>query len=87
MKVRLVRIDNSRGIRIPQELLSPYRLKEGTELELEQRREGLLIRAPGSSVAELPWGAAYREMDAEDAERTEWRDGDATAGHQRWRDE
>jgi antitoxin component of MazEF toxin-antitoxin module len=80
MKVRLVRIGNSRGIRIPQELLRVYGLQEGAELELEERREGILLSVQRGSRGLLPWKVAYQEMAAESAEAEEWSEWDATAG-------
>jgi len=45
MKTKLVRVGNSRGIRIPQGLLKSYAIEEGDALELEETREGILIRS------------------------------------------
>ena len=45
MKTKLVRVGNSRGIRIPQGLLELYAIEEGDALELEETREGILIRS------------------------------------------
>lgn len=83
MKVRLIRIGNSRGIRIPQELLRIYGLQEGAELELEERREGILLSVGTASPGLVSWNAAYKEMAAESAEREEWSEWDATAGDSR----
>jgi antitoxin MazE len=80
MKTKLVRIGNSRGIRIPQQLLRAYDLREGCELEIEERREGLLLRAGARRPNLLSWAEAYREMAAESAESMEWAEWDATAG-------
>jgi len=80
MKARLIRIGNSRGIRFPSRLIKMYRLREGTELEIEERREGLLVRVGKPAAGRLSWEDAYREMSAESAERAEWSAWDATAG-------
>lgn len=80
MKARLVRIGNSRGVRIPQDLLRLYELREGAELQLEEHRDGILLRPVGGSAGKLPWAAAYREMAAEAAEASEWAEWDAAAG-------
>jgi len=80
MKTKLVRIGNSRGIRIPQQLLRAYDLREGCELDLEERREGLLLRVGARKPGLLSWAEAYREMAAESAEVAEWADWDVTAG-------
>ena len=62
MKARLIRIGNSRGIRIPQELVRLYNLREGAELELEKRQEGILVRAVESTDGVIPWDAAYQPI-------------------------
>jgi antitoxin component of MazEF toxin-antitoxin module len=83
MKASLVRIGNSRGVRIPRELLSLFGLHEGDELELEARREGILVRPLALTERTLSWAAAYDEMAAEPAEGAEWQEWDATAGDSR----
>ncbi len=80
MKTRLVRIGNSQGIRIPRELVRLYDLQEGAELELDRRREGILVRVVKGSRGTFPWDAAYKEMAAEAAEFAEWSEWDATTG-------
>jgi antitoxin component of MazEF toxin-antitoxin module len=80
MTVRLIRIGNSRGIRLPHDLLRRYRLQEGAELQIEERREGLLVRIGNKSARRTSWEDAYREMAAESAEQQEWSDWDTTAG-------
>jgi antitoxin MazE len=83
MKTRLVRIGNSQGIRIPRDLVRLYGLREGAELDLDRRREGILVRVVRASRGTLPWEAAYKEMAAEAAELAEWSDWDATTGDSR----
>lgn len=80
MKAELVRIGNSRGLRIPRKLLDMYGLKEGDELELEERRDGILIKPGQRSGTKLSWESAYKEMAEEDAERAEWAEWDFLAG-------
>jgi antitoxin MazE len=58
MKTRIVRVGNSRGIRIPKLLLDQTGLQG--EVEITARDKGLVIRA-----ARKPrdgWAAAFREM-------------------------
>ncbi len=76
MRTQLVRIGNSRGVRLPQNLLSLYRLKEGDEFELEERQEGILLRPARSDREKLSWEASYAEMAAEPEEAAEWADWD-----------
>jgi antitoxin component of MazEF toxin-antitoxin module len=80
MKARLVRIGNSRGIRIPKELIRLFDLREGTVLELEERRDGILLRVDRSPEPKLPWDLAYKEMADEIAESEEWSEWDSTVG-------
>jgi antitoxin MazE len=78
MKAILVRIGNSRGIRLPRRLLALYGINEKDELELEERAEGILIRPAQRADSKLSWDAAYREMASESAETEEWSEWDRT---------
>jgi antitoxin component of MazEF toxin-antitoxin module len=80
MTARLIRIGNSRGFRLPNELVRLYRLREGDELQLEERREGLLVRMGKPTSGLVSWEDAYRELATDAAEREEWSDWDAAAG-------
>ena len=80
MKTKLVRIGSSKGVRIPKGIIRVYGLKEGSVLDIEERREGLLLRVAGTAPGRQSWTEAYREMAAESSEATEWADWDATAG-------
>jgi antitoxin component of MazEF toxin-antitoxin module len=80
MTTRVTRIGNSRGIQIPRELLDLYGLSDGAELELEERREGILLRVKGRRPARLSWEDAFREMATDAAEREEWPDWDELPG-------
>lgn len=75
--LKVVRIGNSRGVRLPAPLLARYRIKN--EVSAEQRPEGILLR----SVADdrLSWEetaramAATRDDDFSDLEKTAVADG------------
>jgi len=54
-----------------------YRLKEGDELELEERPEGIMLRPQKPLDSKLSWEDAYRQMAAEVAEQVEWSDWDS----------
>jgi len=58
MRTRIVRIGNSRGIRIPKPLLDQSGLGEEVELEVEEGR--IVIRAV--SEPRRGWGDAFRAM-------------------------
>jgi antitoxin MazE len=60
MKTRIVRIGNSRGIRIPKPLLEQARLREEVELEVLDNR--LVISS--SDHPRTGWEAAFRAMAA-----------------------
>lgn len=80
MNARLIRIGNSRGFRLPNELVRLYRLREGDEVQLEERREGLLVRMGRPTAGRATWENAYRELATEAAEHEEWSAWDTTAG-------
>jgi antitoxin component of MazEF toxin-antitoxin module len=78
MRTTLIRIGNSRGLRLPKKLLSLYGIRENDPLELEERAEGILIRPAGIANNKLSLEEAYREMAAEADEASEWSEWDAT---------
>lgn len=80
MTVKITRIGNSRGVRLPREVLALYRLDEGDSLELEQRPEGILLTKVQPAAGQLSYADSYREMAAEVAESAEWDLWDSAAG-------
>ena len=76
MKAQLIKIGNSRGLRLPQRLLELYRIGEGDEIELQEMAEGILLIPLRSLNAKLSWAESYREMAAEAAESEEWAEWD-----------
>jgi antitoxin MazE len=79
MKAKLIRIGNSKGLRIPQSLLELYEVKEGGTVELEARRDGILLRPLPEKAPKESWEASYQAMAEEAAERAEWSEWDAVA--------
>lgn len=69
--LKVVRIGNSRGVRIPRELLSKYRIEEA--VVVEERSDGLLLH--GTDDRRLSWEDTYRQAAKED-----WRDFESTLG-------
>ena len=61
MKTAIVRIGNSRGIRIPKPLLEQCQLRDTVEIEV--RDGGLLIR--GVAEPRSGWDDAFRRMHAQ----------------------
>jgi len=58
MKTKIVKIGNSRGVRIPKSLIDETGLETEVELEIEN---GQIIIKPISGNRET-WGAAFRKM-------------------------
>ena len=77
MKAALIRIGNSRGIRIPKVHLEQYRFDDA--VELEPRQDHLVIRP--ATPARAGWDDAFRQMcengddallDADNPPATRW---------------
>lgn len=66
---KLVRIGNSRGIRLPKVLVEQAGLAE--ELELEVRQKQLVVRSRRRRPRE-GWEERFRDMAAQGADRTLW---------------
>ncbi|MCF7929179.1 MAG: AbrB/MazE/SpoVT family DNA-binding domain-containing protein [Spirochaetales bacterium] len=79
MKVRIIKIGNSRGIRLPKKIIDLYGLREGAELEIKEEPDGIFLE-PQQRRYTLPREEAYREMAAEKEEQLEWDEWDSTAG-------
>jgi antitoxin MazE len=58
MKSRLIKIGNSRGVRLPKAVIEQAGLND--EIELEVKRNGVLIRRSGHPRA--GWDEAFRAM-------------------------
>ena len=74
-ELKVTRIGNSRGVRLPADVLRRYRI--GGAVLMEQKSEGILLRPTGPAVKKLSWEQTAREMAAS---REDWRDWDAAAG-------
>ncbi len=71
IELKVVRIGNSKGVRLPKAILERYAISES--LVLEAREEGLLLR--GKRDNRLSWQQTYRDM----ADKHEdWSDFDST---------
>ena len=71
-ELKIVRIGNSRGIRLPADVLARYQL--GNRVVLEERSDGILLRAPGPAPSKLTWEETARAMALA---REDWSDWDA----------
>jgi antitoxin component of MazEF toxin-antitoxin module len=74
LELKLARIGNSRGLRLPADLIRRHRLDEG--VVLEDRGDSLVLR-PKAKPAKLSWEETAREMAASDEDWSEW---DCTLG-------
>ncbi len=70
LELKIVRIGNSRGVRLPKAVLERYEIKDA--LVLEVRQDGLLLR--GTNDKRMTWDETYREMARESQD---WGDFDA----------
>lgn len=71
VELKVVRIGNSRGVRLPKAVLERYQIKDA--LVLEAREEGLLLR--GAKDKRMTWEETFRDMARE---KEDWSDLDAT---------
>jgi len=68
LELKLTRIGNSRGVRLPVGLLKRYGF--GDMLKAEMREEGVLLKAKGG--IKLSWAETAREMAASGEDWSEW---------------
>lgn len=71
-ELKVTRIGNSRGIRIPAATLERYQV--GERLVMEERSDGILLRPPCEAAPKLSWLETAREMAAAE----DWREWDDT---------
>lgn len=73
IELKVARIGNSRGVRLPAATLDRYHI--GDQVTMEERVEGILLRPPGHVDTKLSWDDTAREMAAAGED---WSDWDAT---------
>ena len=73
VRLKVARIGNSRGVRLPAASLRRYRI--GDTVLMEERSEGILLRPSGPTVEKLSWEDTAREMAAS---HEDWRAWDTT---------
>lgn len=74
IKLKVARIGNSRGVRLPAATSRRYGV--GNSVVMEERSDGILLRPDGAAVAKLSWEATAREMAAS---REDWSHWEATS--------
>ncbi len=72
-ELKITRIGNSRGIRIPADILRRYNMD--TSVLLEERSEGILLRSVGPIQEKLSWAQTAEAMANS---REDWSEWDAT---------
>ncbi|HEY5087766.1 MAG TPA: AbrB/MazE/SpoVT family DNA-binding domain-containing protein [Gemmatimonadaceae bacterium] len=70
IELKITRIGNSHGIRIPAETLKRYRI--GSAVVMEQRSDGIFLRPTGPAVEKLSWDETAREMQAASEDWSDW---------------
>ena len=73
VELKVARIGNSRGVRIPATTLARYRI--GDSVVMEERTDGILLRPRRAASAKLSWENTAIEMAAQPED---WSDWDAT---------
>ncbi|MGQ0714433.1 MAG: AbrB/MazE/SpoVT family DNA-binding domain-containing protein [Gemmatimonadaceae bacterium] len=70
LELKVARIGNSRGVRIPAGTLERYRI--GDRVVMEERADGILLRPPGRAEPKLTWEDTAREMEAAAEDWSAW---------------
>ena len=74
-RLKVARIGNSRGVRIPAQTLDRYRIHES--VMMEERSDGILLRPVGDATPKLSWEETAREMSAAFEDWSAWEATDA----------
>lgn len=61
-RLKVARIGNSRGVRLPAASLRRYRI--GESVLMEERSDGILLRPVGPAIPKLSWEETAKEMAA-----------------------
>lgn len=75
IELKVSRIGNSRGVRLPAETLRHYGI--GNQILMEERSEGILLRPLPTGPDKLDWAATAKEMAASEEN---WDDWDSSVG-------
>jgi antitoxin MazE len=70
VELKVARIGNSRGVRLPAATLERYQI--GESVVMEERSDGILLRPVGEAVPKLSWEETAREMAAAIEDWSEW---------------
>jgi antitoxin component of MazEF toxin-antitoxin module len=70
IQLKVTRIGNSRGVRLPAATLERYGIRES--VIMEERSDGVLLRPLGAASPKLSWEDTAREMAAAEEDWAEW---------------
>lgn len=70
IELKVARIGNSRGVRIPATTLERYRI--GATVLMEERSDGILLRPLGPATPKLSWEETAHQMAAEREDWSAW---------------
>jgi len=70
VRLKVARIGNSRGVRLPAAVLKRYDI--GDSVLMEERSDGVLLRPDGPAVKKLSWEDTAREMAKGDEDWSAW---------------
>lgn len=70
LELKVARIGNSRGVRLPAQVLRRYGV--GRTLLLEQRPDEMVLRAQPAKGGKLSWEDTYREMAKSGEDWSDW---------------
>jgi antitoxin component of MazEF toxin-antitoxin module len=77
VELKVARIGNSRGVRLPAKTLQRYRIADA--VVMEERSEGILLRPPAAGPPRLSWEETAQAMAAAGEDWGGW-DGTAADG-------
>ncbi len=70
VELKIARIGNSKGIRVPAATLRRYGI--GASIVMEERIDGIMLRPSGLTVAKLSWEDTAREIALSSEDWSEW---------------
>ena len=70
IELKVTRIGNSRGIRLPADMLRRYRVQD--VLVVEQRPDEIVLRPKRVRRGKLTWAETYRQMAQANEDWTDW---------------
>lgn len=70
VEIKVARIGNSRGVRLPAGTLERYNI--GDTVIMEEHLEGILLRPHGPAIHKLSWQETALQMASEQENWTEW---------------